>query len=51
VYGTAAALAAAIKMVAAGLLFHQAESDEKDMYERLSYLVEHELNNKAIAPL
>lgn len=51
VYGTAAAFAGAIKLQKAGLLFHQAELDEKDMDERLSYLAEHELNKKAIAPL
>jgi len=51
VYGTAAAFASAIKLQKAGLLFHQAELAEKDMDERLSYLAEHELNRKAIAPV
>lgn len=50
VYGKAATFAATNKM-AAGLLFHQAESDEKDIDERLSFLAEHELNQKAIAPI
>ncbi|WP_439698616.1 ferritin-like domain-containing protein [Mucilaginibacter sp. AW1-7] len=50
VYGTAAAFAGALRLQKAGLLFHQAELDEKDMDERLSYLAEHELNKKAIAP-
>lgn len=49
VYGTAAAFAGALRLQQAGLLFHQAELDEKDMDERLSYLAEHELNKKAIA--
>jgi ferritin-like metal-binding protein YciE len=51
VYGTAAAFFASIKMAAAGLLFHEAELNEKDMDDRLSYLAEHELNNKAVAPV
>ena len=50
VYGTAAAFAGAVRLQKAGLLFHQAELDEKDMDERLSYLAEHELNRKAAAP-
>ncbi len=51
VYGTAAAFAGAAGLQKAGLLFHQAELDEKDMDERLSYLAEHELNRKAVAPV
>jgi ferritin-like metal-binding protein YciE len=50
VYGTAAAFAGAVSLQKAGLLFHQAELDEKEMDERLSYLAEHELNRKATAP-
>lgn len=50
VYGTAAAFAGAVRLQKAGLLFHQAELDEKEMDERLSYLAEHELNRKAAAP-
>jgi ferritin-like metal-binding protein YciE len=50
-YGTAAAFAGAVRLQKAGLLFHQAELDEKEMDERLSYLAEHELNRKAIAPI
>ncbi len=51
VYGTAAAFAGAVRLQRAGLLFHQAELDEKEMDERLSYLAEHELNRKAAAPV
>jgi hypothetical protein len=51
IYGTAAAFAGAVRLQKAGLLFHQAELDEKEMDERLSYLAEHELNRKAIAPI
>jgi ferritin-like metal-binding protein YciE len=50
IYGTAAAFAGAVRLQKAGLLFHQAELDEKEMDERLSYLAEHELNRKAAAP-
>jgi ferritin-like metal-binding protein YciE len=50
-YGTAAAFAAATGLQAAGLLFHQAAQDEKEMDERLSYLAEHELNRKASIPI
>jgi len=51
VYGTAAAFAGAVGLQRAGLLFHEAELDEKEMDERLSYLAEHELNRKASAPI
>lgn len=51
VYGTAAAFAGAVRLENAGLLFHQAELDEKEMDERLSYLAEHELNRKAAVPV
>jgi ferritin-like metal-binding protein YciE len=47
VYGTAASFASAVRLQKAGVLFHQAELDEKEMDERLSYLAEHELNRKA----
>lgn len=51
VYGTMAAFAGALRLENAGLLFHQAELDEKEMDERLSYLAEHELNRKAAVPV
>lgn len=50
VYGTAAAFAGTIGLQSAGLLFHQAELEEKEMDERLSFLAEHELNRKANVP-
>ncbi|QEM07660.1 DUF892 family protein [Mucilaginibacter rubeus] len=50
VYGTMAAFAGAVRLEKAGLMFHQAELDEKEIDERLSYLAEHELNRKAMSP-
>lgn len=51
VYGTVAAFAGTVRLEKAGLMFHQAEADEKEMDERLSYLAEHDLNRKAAAPV
>ena len=45
-----AAFAGAVGLEKAGLMFHQAELDEKEIDERLSYLAEHELNRKAMSP-
>ena len=49
-YGTAAAFAIALELKHAASIFHQAESDEKDVDQRLSHLAQHEINMKAKAP-
>lgn len=49
-YGTLAAFAGTLKVEKAGMFFHQAELDEKNMDERLSYLAEHILNRSAVDP-
>lgn len=50
-YGTAAAFAQAVESKHAAAVFHQAESDEKDIDQRLSHLARHEINLKAKAPI
>lgn len=50
-YGTAAAFAITLNLKHAAGIFHQAETDEKDIDGRLSHLARHEINLKAKAPI
>ncbi len=50
-YGTAAAFANALGMDKQAAFFHEAEVNEKQIDDRLSQLAEHEINNKAKAPV
>jgi ferritin-like metal-binding protein YciE len=50
-YGTAAAFAKALGMEKSGIVFHEAEINEKQIDDRLSQLAEHEINVEAKSPL
>jgi len=50
-YGTAAAFANALEMEKAAAIFHESEVNEKQIDDRLSQLAEHEINNRAKAPI
>ncbi|MDE3212661.1 MAG: DUF892 family protein [Bacteroidota bacterium] len=50
-YGTAAAFSNTIGLEDQAALFHKAEVNEKQIDDRLSQLAEHEINQKAKAPL
>ncbi|PWT77596.1 MAG: hypothetical protein C5B59_03745 [Bacteroidetes bacterium] len=50
-YGTAAAFARALGKEKAANIFREAESDEKQIDDRLSRLAEHEINIKAKNPI
>lgn len=49
-YGSLAAFASSLRLGKAGMFFHQAELDEKNIDDRLSYLAEHILNRSAVDP-
>jgi ferritin-like metal-binding protein YciE len=50
-YGTAAAFANLLGMENHGVVFHQAEVNEKQIDDRLSQLAEHEINPNAKTPV
>ncbi|HVM86980.1 MAG TPA: DUF892 family protein [Puia sp.] len=50
-YGTAAAFAKALGKEKATALFYEAETNEKQIDDRLTQLAEHEINLKATAPV
>ena len=50
-YGTAAAFSNAVGLEDQAALFHKAEINEKQIDDRLSQLADHEINQKAKAPL
>ncbi|ASU33597.1 YciE/YciF ferroxidase family protein [Mucilaginibacter xinganensis] len=50
-YGTSAAFADALRLDKAAALFHQAQLDEKNIDERLTYLAEHDINFRAKSPI
>ena len=51
IYGTAAAFATALGMKEWAKIFHEAETNEKQVDENLSYLAEHEINVNARSPI
>ena len=50
-YGTAAAFASALKLEDIAAVFRQADTNEKQIDDRLSQLAEHEINTKAKTPV